>query len=83
MRDNLKKVEDTADRCKNKESWSLVNEITGRTRSHVDLFKGIAQQNVLRIGGNIAVGYFIDNHPRSLMRTYPSTHLEYTPSTKH
>lgn len=33
LRGKIKKVEETADCCKNKESWNLVNDITGRTRS--------------------------------------------------
>ena len=36
----IKKVEETADRCKNKESWNLVNDITGRTRSSCGLIEG-------------------------------------------
>ena len=40
LKDKIRKVEDTADRCKNKESWNLVNEITGRTRSSCGLIEG-------------------------------------------
>ena len=40
LREKIRKVEDTADRCKNKESWNLVNEITGRTRSGCWLVEG-------------------------------------------
>ena len=36
----IRKVEETADRCKNKESWNLVNDITGRTRSGCGLIDG-------------------------------------------
>ncbi|KAL5255696.1 hypothetical protein ACHWQZ_G011057 [Mnemiopsis leidyi] len=32
LKSKIRKVEEAADRCKNKESWNLVNEITGRTR---------------------------------------------------
>ena len=36
----IRMVEDTADRCKNKESWSLVYDITGRNRSSSGLIEG-------------------------------------------
>ena len=36
----IRKVEDTADRCKNKESRNLVNKITGRTRSSCGFIEG-------------------------------------------
>ena len=32
LKGKIRKVEDTADRCKNKESWKLVNDISGRTQ---------------------------------------------------
>ena len=45
----------------------------------VDLLRGVAQQGVLRAGGNSSLGY-LDNHPQSLME---HTHQEYTPSIEH
>ena len=32
LKGKIRKVEDTADRCKNMESWKLVNDISGRTQ---------------------------------------------------
>ena len=40
LKNKIRKVEETADRCKNKESWNLVNDITGRTRSSCGLVEG-------------------------------------------
>jgi hypothetical protein len=36
----IRMVEDTADRCKNKESWNLVYDITGKNRSSSGLIEG-------------------------------------------
>ena len=40
LKSKIRKVEEAADRCKNKESWNLVNEITGRTRASCGLIEG-------------------------------------------
>ena len=40
LKDKIRKVEETADRCKNKESWNLINDITGRTKSCCGLVEG-------------------------------------------
>ena len=40
LKRKIKRVEETADRCKNKESWNLVNDITGRTKSSCGLVEG-------------------------------------------
>ena len=40
LKGKIRKVEDTADRCKNKESWKLVNDITGRTKPSCGLVEG-------------------------------------------
>ena len=36
----IKRVEDAAERCKNKESWRLVNELTGRKKRNSGLIEG-------------------------------------------
>ena len=36
----IRRVENAHDRCKNKESWSVINEITGRNISKSCLIKG-------------------------------------------
>ena len=40
LKGKIRKVEDTADRCKNKESWKLVNDISGRTKPSCGLVEG-------------------------------------------
>ena len=40
LTNKIRKVEQAADRCKNKESWDLINNITGRKKSSCGLIKG-------------------------------------------
>lgn len=40
LKKKIEKVQDTADRCKNKESWKLVNEVTGRKATNCGLIAG-------------------------------------------
>lgn len=40
LRRKILMVEETANRCKNKESWNLVNDITGKNRSNSGLIEG-------------------------------------------
>ena len=40
LRFKITQVEYTADRCKNKESWNLVNDITGKSKNNCGLIKG-------------------------------------------
>ena len=40
LKKKIRSVENTASRCKNKESWNLVNEITGRKKSNNGLIAG-------------------------------------------
>ena len=40
LKGKIRKVEDTADRCKNKESWKLVNDISGGTKPSCGLVQG-------------------------------------------
>ena len=60
----IKKVEETADRCKNKESWNLVNDITGRTRSSCGLIEGGSSVERLETWKKHSLDY-LDNHPES------------------
>ncbi len=67
----IRRVEETADRCKNKESWNLVNNITGRTGSGCGLIEGVAQQNVWRTGESTSLGYLV-SHLMFLTVKFPS-----------
>ena len=40
LKGKIRKVEDSSDRCKNKESWKLVNNISGRTKPSCGLVEG-------------------------------------------
>lgn len=40
----IRRAEEAADRCKNKESWNLINEITGRKKAGTSLIKGGSAQ---------------------------------------
>ena len=44
----IRGVEGAADRCKNKESWDLVNDITGRTRTNAGLIEGGSSEDRLK-----------------------------------
>ncbi|KAL5272948.1 hypothetical protein ACHWQZ_G000954 [Mnemiopsis leidyi] len=40
LQEKIRKVEESADRCRNKESWELINDISGRTRTCCGLTEG-------------------------------------------
>ena len=48
LQDKIQKVEESADRCKNKESWDLINEISGRTRTCCSLTEGSSSTERLK-----------------------------------
>ena len=48
LKQKIMKVEHTADRCRNKESWSLVNDITGRSKANCGLIEGGSKEDRLK-----------------------------------
>ena len=44
----IRRVENAADRCKNKESWNLVKDVTGRTKTTAELIEGGNAEEVRR-----------------------------------
>ena len=46
----IKRAENCADRCKNKESWTLINDISGRKNSGGSLVEGDSSDQRKKIG---------------------------------
>ena len=40
LRKKIRMVEESADRCRNKESWALVNDVTGKSKANCGLIEG-------------------------------------------
>ena len=48
LKRKIKMVETSADRCRNKESWNLVNDITGKSKANCGLIKGGSSEERLK-----------------------------------
>ena len=48
LKQKISKAENAADRCKNKESWDLVNEVSGRKKKPCGLVEGGSREGRLR-----------------------------------
>ncbi|MCP4493478.1 MAG: hypothetical protein GY820_40160, partial [Gammaproteobacteria bacterium] len=48
LKQKISKAENAADRCKNKESWSLINEVTGRKKKPCGLVDGGSKEERLK-----------------------------------
>ena len=48
LKQKIRKAENAADRCKNKESWNLVNEVSGRKKKPCGLVEGGSREGRLR-----------------------------------
>ncbi|XP_063680045.1 uncharacterized protein LOC134815440 [Bolinopsis microptera] len=52
LKQKIRKAENAADRCKNKESWNLVNEVSGRKNKPCGLVEGGSREDRLRAWKN-------------------------------
>ena len=48
LKQKIRKAENAADRCKNKESWNLVNEVSGKKKKPCGLVEGGSREGRLR-----------------------------------
>ena len=48
LNQKIRKAESAADRCKNKESWDLVNEVSGRKKKPCGLVNGGSREGRLK-----------------------------------